>query len=339
MNIAIFTKNWLGDVVFQFPAIEAIKQNVPGSRVLAITPSRCADLLRANPHVDEVIEFNDRDRDKGLVSVWRLANELRKKNVEQVYYFHRSFSRALIGFFSGAKVRIGYDTKGRGFLLTRAVKEPQEPLHATQYFLDLLISAGLKVEGDYRYSFYFREKDRVCTDELICSLGLAGKRFVALNPGANWLPKRWPTNRFAELAQGLVENFDVHVLITGGVPDEALADEIIKMAKSEKIHSTCGRTSILELGALFSKCSLMISNDSGPLHIASGVGTNVIGIFGPTDPKMTGPLGRGKNIVVQYVPDGEKIPWYGKEFPYGCWMEHITADQVLDVIRKEKLLS
>lgn len=339
MNIAIFTKNWLGDVVFQFPAIEAVKQNVPGSRILAIAPSRCADLLKANPHVDEVIEFNDRDRDKGLGPIWRLSRELRQKNVERIYYFHRSFSRALVGFLAGAKVRVGYDTKGRGFLLTRAVKEPGRPVHATQYFLDLLVSAGLKVDGDYKYRFYFSNQDSARADEIIRLLGLAGKKLVALNPGANWLPKRWPVNRFAELARELVGAFDVHVLITGAPSDEVLADEIMKLAGSEKIHSVCGRTSILELGALFSKCTLMISNDSGPLHIAAGVGTNVIGIFGPTDPQMTGPLGSGKNVVVQYVPEGEKIPWYGKDFPYGNWMEYMTAAQILDVIRKEKLLA
>ena len=85
-------------------------------------------------------------------------------------------------------------------------------------------------------------------------------------------------------------------------------------------------------------CKLVISNDTGPLHVAAGVGANVVGLFGPTQPLETAPLGRGKNIVIQYAPDGVKLPWIGKQFPTP-WMELITVEEVLEVIEKEKLLT
>jgi len=91
-------------------------------------------------------------------------------------------------------------------------------------------------------------------------------------------------------------------------------------------------------GAVLSRCQLLIANDSGPLHIGTGVGTNVIGIFGPTAPRETAPMGLGRNMIVQYAPEGVTLPWIGKNFPHGDWMEHISVESVFDLIVREKLI-
>ncbi len=338
MTIAVFTKNWIGDVIFQSPAFQALKDNFPGSKLIAVTHPRCVEVLAVSPFVDEIIAFDDRGADKNPLAKLKLIRQLRKRKVDQIYLFHRSWSRAFIARLSGAKVRAGYNTKGRGFLLSRSVPEPKTPVHSVVYFLDLLRAAGLKLERDYEYSFHFSKEDLDEVKKLLSASAVQTQNLVALNPGANWLPKRWPVEYFRELARRLVQDYSVQVVVTGGKSDERLGSNIVGDSKTSGVVSLCGKTNLRELGALFSLCRLVISNDSGPLHIAAGVGANVLGIFGPTDPKLTGPLGKGKNIVIHYAPEGEHIPWYGKEFPYGRWMEHISVDQVLETIRRENFL-
>ena len=341
MNILVFTKNWLGDVIFETPAIRTIKENFPKSHLIAITPRACIPILEANPHIDEIIPFNDRREEKGFVRKWQFIQTLRERPIDKAYLFHRAQKHAWIACLAGARERIGYSTKWRSYLLTRVISEKEDLVHDVEYFLDLLRADGLKVSGDYPYEFYFLPEDERKAQVLLQEHGLTADKLVAINPGANWAPKRWPIDYFSQLAHCLVERYGVQIVVTGSEEDAPLANMILKNGRPHypSIVSLCGKTGIRELGALYSKCRLLISNDTGPLHVGAGVGTNVIGIFGPTQLKETAPLGRGRNVVIHYEPEGVKLPWVGENFPFGQWMERITVDDVLQVIEKEKLLS
>ena len=337
MIIGCILKNWLGDVVFASAAIRAIKHNHPVSTIICFAPERCADILKVNPYVDRVITFDEKGPQKSLLSKIKFILEIRKLELDQIYIFHRSFTRALIAFLSGAKERIGYGTKGRSFLLTKAFTEPKEKVHSVDYFLNLVRLAGNETPSEGAYEFYFEKQNLDQVRSLLLKRGITSGRLVAIHPGANWEPKRWPLEYFSRLAHELAKQYNLRVAITGGRADLAIAEQIVSKARDARVISLCGEMNLCELGAFFSLCSLMISSDSGPLHIAGGVGTNVLGIFGPTDPAMTGPRGRGKNVVVKHVPDGEKVPWFGKKFPKS-WMEEISVDQVFQTIQREKLL-
>ena len=336
MNILVFTKNWLGDVIFETPAIRTIKENFPESRLITVTPKRCVEVLEANPYVSKVIPFDEKE-DRGIFARFGLIQRLRKFKFDQAYLFHRSSTRAWIAYFAGAKERIGYDTKGRGLLLTKAVPEPESPIHDVQYFMGLLQAAGLRVEGDYAYEFFYSKEDERRIEKLLVEHGLDSSRLVAINPGANWLPKRWPPEYFRELAHRIIERFHLQIVLTGSAEDQPVAEMILNHGGPYSMTSLCGKTTVRELGALYAKCRLLISNDTGPLHIGSGVGTNVVGIFGPTAPLETAPLGRGRNVIIHYAPDGVKLPWIGRKFP-SPWMELISADSVFETIEKERLL-
>lgn len=338
MNIAVFTKNWLGDVIFETPAIRVIKENFPNSHLIVITPHRCVDILEENPFVDEIIAFGEKKDEKNIFRIFKLIHELKKRNIDRVYLFHRSATRARFALWSDIKERIGYDTKGRSKFLTHAVPEPQRPIHDVQYFLNLLSQTGLQVQNDYHYEFYFTPDDQRKVDLLLDNHKIDPNRLVAINPGANWIPKRWPPSYFRDLAHQLTGRFGIQIVLTGSEDDCSVANEILNQSTHKSIVSFCGKTTVRELGALFSKCRLVISNDTGPLHIAAGVGSNVLGIFGPTASRETAPLGRGKNVVIHYFPEGAQLPWIGKHFP-SPWMEHISVDQVVQTIEKEKLLS
>lgn len=336
MNIALFTKNWIGDVIFETPAIRTIKENFPSARLIVITSRRCVPVLEVNPYVDEVIPFDENEEDRNIFSRLKLIFHLRKRKIDKAFLFHRSITRAQIAWWGGAKERIGYDVKGKVFL-THAIPEPVGPLHDVEYFLNLVRAAGFKMEGDYAYEFYFQEEDKRRIENLIAQNHLDLGRLVAINPGANWPPKRWPAGYFRELAERLIDRYGVQIVLTGDESDNPVAEEILNSHIHPDIVSFCGKTTIRELGALFSLCRLVISNDTGPLHVASGVGTNVVGIFGPTAPLETAPLGPGRNIIVHYAPEDTVLPWFGKEFP-SPWMELITVDEVFDAIQKEQLL-
>jgi heptosyltransferase II len=332
MNIAVFTKNWIGDVIFETPAIRVIKENFPDAHLIAVTSRRCVEILQVNPYVDEVIIFEE-----NFFLKLKLVLALRKKQIDKAFLFHRSGTRAQIAYLGGIKERIGYDTNRRGSFLTHAITEPEEPIHDVQYFLDLLRLAGLNVQGDYHYKLYFSETDCQRAEQLIRENGFESERLIAINPGANWAPKRWPSAYFRELAHKLINQFGVQVILTGSGDDQAVANEILNGKANSQIISLCGKTTIRELGALYSMCRLVISNDTGPLHVAAGVGANVVGIFGPTQPLETAPLGSGKNVLVQYAHEGVELPWIGKYFP-SPWMELISVDDVFSVIEKENLI-
>lgn len=340
MNIAVFTKNWLGDVIFETPAIRAIKENFPHSHLIAITSPRCVEILEANPYVDEVMTFDEKEESRSFFEKFRFVLNLRTKRVQKVFLFHRSSTRARLVWLAGIPERIGYQAKDKTFL-TQAVPEPYGPIHDVEYFIHLVRQAGLQVRGEYAYEFYYQEEDKRRAEELLQTLGLNSTRLVAINPGANWPPKRWPAEYFRELAERLIERYKVQIVLTGSYEDQSVAELILDSHENPNMFSLCGKTTVRELGALFSMCQLVISNDTGPLHIAAGVGINVVGLFGPTQPLETGPLGHGKNIMIQYAPESVKLPWIGKqfeEFP-SPWMELITVGEVFEVIEREQLLA
>lgn len=326
MKILIFTKNWLGDVIFETPVIKAIKRNFPEAELICATTPRCEEILKKNPYVDRVAVFDERSTHKSLRAKLEFVAWLRKENIDKAFIFHRSFSRVLLTVLGGVRERIGYATKGRRFLLTRAVPNTRTDQHHVYYFLDLLQKAGLKVDVDPYCEFYFSEEDDQAAADLLSDKGLDLSGLVAFNPGGNRFNKRWPTRHFAMLADLLVERYRTSVVITGHTQDDPLASEITHGTRRAKPVSLCGNTRLGELGAVFSRCRLVVSGDSGPLHIAAGAGANVIALFGPTNARWTGPCGRARNIVIQAESRNDRS------------MESIEPSRVMQIIEREKLL-
>ena len=337
MKILVFTKNWLGDILFELPAIEALRQNFPDAEIVALAPERCREILEAVPFLNRFHAFDERAGEQSLAAKIRFIVWLRKEKFDKVFLFHRSFTRAFLVLLGGIRERIGYETPKRRKILTTAVPAPSRPLHQIDYFLMILKWAGLAVRFGAEYRFFFKPEDAEKAARLIEIHGLPEKAFVSFHIGANWEPKRWPASHFSKLADLIHEEFSCPVVLTGSEKDIPLAEEISRSAKKAKVISLCGKTSLGVLGALFQKAALMVSSDSGPLHIASGVGTSVIALFGPTCPILTGPRGTGKKVVIQFVPKGYTIPWKGDQPPPEGWMEGIDSQQVIQKIREGNL--
>ena len=297
-RILIFNVNWLGDIVFTSPFIRALRKAFPESHIACAAPPRCREILEANRRLEEVIVYDERGPEKTIFGKLRFVFALKKKRFDTAFILHRSMTRAFITFLAGIKERVGYDTKRRGFILTRSLPNPTVPEHRVEHFLALARAVGADTSNK-DYEFFIDERDKESAARILEGSGVRpDERIAVLNPGGNWPPKRWPARRFAELADMLIEKYGLRILITGAEKDKGLADEISGAMKGRAV-SLCGKTGIRELAAVLRRAALVVSGDSGPMHIAVGVGANVIAIFGPTSPDITGPYGRGSYTVLR----------------------------------------
>lgn len=335
-RILIFNVNWLGDVLFSTATIRNIRRNFPGSYISCIVPSRCYQILKGNPHLDEIIIFDDKDRHKGILAKFNFVKLLKGKNFDTVFLLHRSFRRALICRLADIPQRIGYYTKKRGFLLTKKITMPKkDSLHRIDFYLNIIEKAGLKVEDRY-LEFFFSDEDSKFVDDFLTKNSL-GKQdlLVALNPGGNWPPKRWPREHWSGLADRLINELGAKVIITGSLSDVALAKEIKNSMKGKPIVA-CGTLNLKHLGALMKKADLFITADTGPLHIANAVGAKkIIALFGPTSPDITGPYPL-KNATILKKDVGCKIPCYVVHCRDNRCMKAITPDDIIEKIKDLK---
>ena len=335
-KILIINVNWLGDIIFSTPFIRAIREAYPDSYIACMAVPRCREILETNSRINELILFDEDGREKSLIGKMRFVSKLKREKFDIALILHRSFTRAFMTRLAGIKERIGYDTKGRGFLLTKRLKQPDQELHKVEYFLKLAEAAGSDISKK-SYEFFMTDADRKKADSLLRSSGIsANDKFVVLNPGGNWDPKRWPVDNFSRIGDMLAEKYGVKIVISGQEKDGKLAEEISKKMKHGAV-SICGKTKIRELAAVLEKSELVISGDSGPMHIAVSVGANTVAIFGPTDPGITGPYG-GHNYKIIKKEAGCKVPCYDLKCRDNRCMKTVSADDVMEVIEKEGYL-
>ena len=335
-RILIFEVNWLGDVLFSTPAIRAIRKKYSDSHIAALVVPRCREVLEHNPDLNEIISYQEKGDHRSLWGKWRLVRDLRRRKFDLAFIFHRSFTRALMVYLAGIPDRVGYAAKGRGFLLTRPVAVPSGKLHKVEYFLQLVRQSGIDSCGK-AYGFYVSDDDRAWVLNFFTEHNITPADFlVVLNPGGNWEPKRWPADRFAELANHLVDLHQARIIITGEHKDKVLAERIAQGMNSQPI-SLCGKTSLTQLFALFDRVNLVISGDSGPMHIASAGRARVIALFGPTSPEITGPSGKDGEFVL-WKDVGCEVPCYDFSCSENRCLKAITVEDVLKVV-KQSLVS
>jgi heptosyltransferase-2 len=329
-RILIVNVNWRGDVLFSTPFIRAVREKYPHSFVASLVVPRCAPILANNPHLNELIIFDEKGKHRGLWGKLRLIGLLRSRHFDTVFLLHRSFTRTLICYLAGIPERVGYYTKKRKFLLTKIIPPPERQLHRIEYFLNIARACGIETENR-DYEFFISSEDKDYARSLLRDKGLKESDFLAIiNPGANWPLKRWPKENFARLADGLIKRYQAKVIITGAKSDLRLARNIASLMKNQPLI-LCGQTSLGELAALMGKATVVISNDSGPLHIAVSQKAKVICLFGPTSPEVTGPSGSGDYTVIQ-KDVGCPTPCYQLGCKDNRCMKAITVDDVLEAV-------
>ena len=331
-NILIVNVNWIGDVIFSTPFINTVRRNYPESRIACLLHPRCFEVLKGNPRIDEIIIYDEEGVHKSLIGKLKLIASLRKRGFDIAFMLHRSFTKALMVFLSGARERVGYPTKSRGIFLTMPVEIPDEEVHKVEYFLNLARAYGMDLP-EVSYEFFITDADRRRIRDLLNESGIGDKDLLAiLCPGGNWDPKRWPKEDFARLADMIIERLGAKVVISGARKDIALAGTIKGIMKNGPVI-LCGSTDLKGLGALMERSNLVVANDTGPMHIAVAMNANVIALFGPTSPKLTGPYGRGNYRIISKNEECE-VPCYDLTCTDNRCMSLITVEEVFNAAKE-----
>lgn len=301
MKILIRVPNWIGDSVLARPAIETIAANFPQAELWLSAAEWVKDLFSSDGNIAGIVPLS---ASNDINSVRAAARKLKAESFDIGILLTNSFGSALLLFLAGIPQRWGYASDGRALLLTKAVRNASRASvrHQIHFYLDLVAGLGLKVgPPTLRLNVTAEESKRA--RRFLEETGVdPGQPLVILGPGASYGPaKRWPASRFAALASLFQERRDAVVLITGSASDSAIAAEI-SSSLSKKPVVLAGKTTLPELKGLISLARLFISNDSGPMHLANALRVPVVGIFGPTDPAITGPFEEPAAVVKKDVP-------------------------------------
>jgi lipopolysaccharide heptosyltransferase II len=334
-RILIVNVNWRGDVLFSTPFIRALRKGCPDSFIATLVVPRCAAILNNNPHLNELIILDEEGKHKEIFGKLKLIKLLRARQFDTAFLLHRSFTRALLCRFAGIPQRIGYYTKKRAGLLTKNIPQPVQPLHKVEYFLNIAASCGIQA-GSKDYDFFVSREDKDYVQTLLRENNLKENDFlVVINPGGNWNLKRWPKENFARLADSLIKDYQAGIIITGAAGDINLARDIAALMQGKPVI-LCGKTGLGQLAALMAAAKLVISNDSGPMHIAVSQKARTIALFGPTSAGITGPYGAGDYSVIQKNV-GCEVPCYQLSCSDNRCMQAITVEDVLKAVGNSSL--
>ncbi|MFA5059810.1 MAG: lipopolysaccharide heptosyltransferase II [Candidatus Omnitrophota bacterium] len=300
-NILVVRTDRVGDVVLTTPSLEALRKAFPSSKISILVAPQTREIVEGNPHIDEIIVDDRKGLQKGFWRFWKLVLFLRRKKFDLAIIFHTKRRTNFLCFHAGIPHRLGYKNKKGGFLLTQGVEDKriEGTRHEAQYCLDLLRFIGVE-PVDLKLSIVVSEGSVRWADDFLKKQGIEKGELIAIHPGASCISKRWPAQRFANVIDQVVSKYGAKVVLVGDQDTKKISQKILSCVHSSVIDLT-GQTSIGQLAALFKKCRLLISNDSGPVHVACAVGLPVISIFGrnqaglsPTRWKPLGP----KDIVL-----------------------------------------
>lgn len=278
-NILIVRTDRIGDVVLSTPTIAAVRANFPNARITVLISLSTVDLMEGNPNIDAIMVDDRGKAHKGVFKFWRLVGEIRQKNFDAAIILHTKRRTNLLCFLAGIKNRIGYRDKNYGFLLTQGFADDRHlgKKHEIQYSLDLLKSMGLRVDEPKSFLPSQPSAENWVRDWLK-EKNIDRERLVAIHPSASDPTRCWPLESFAKLIDELVGSFGCRVVVFGAGNTVDLAREL----KSLCVHpffDLTGQTSIAQTVSLLRQSRLLISNDSGPVHIGAAAGIFVIAIF------------------------------------------------------------
>ena len=352
--------NWLGDAVMTTPALQRLREAAPDADIVLLAPDKLADLWLHHPSIDGVLTFS---AGEGVLAVGR---RLRKERFELALILPNSPRSALECWFAGIPHRVGYRRRWRNLFLTRAIPHASQRLemhkrsvaevgrriatpgmhretypesaHHLFHYLHLVGALGasrmpitpfLRVTGSELRDVQAR-----------FGIGLSGRMLLGLNPGAEYGPaKRWPAERFLSAALAIRKVLHNDWVIFGGAKDQIVASQIAAGLRAEAaggsgaVHDLSGRTSLRELCALLSGCSALLTNDTGPMHLAAALGVSVVVPFGSTAPGLTGPGLPGEEKHHLLEVDVACAPCFRRECPidFRC-MERLDVAQVVEAM-------
>ena len=341
MNILIVKLSAIGDVIHTLPSLAALRRLYPGAHITWVVEEASADILAGHPDLDRVIVSkrkrwvsdlgSPRRARQAFREIRRFLSALRDRRYDLVIDFHGLFKSAMIVFLSGGSRRLGYDSMQEmsGLFLNEKIPEDMGK-HAVDRYLDFLRHLGSE-KPEPMFFIPVDEANRVKIDGLLAEAGIGPQeRFVAASPVALWETKLWEDEKFAALCDRIVRELNVKVVLTGAAADGMVGR--IQSLMASPVANFGGRTSLRDLACLYGRAALLVTTDSGPMHIAAAVGTSVVALFGPTSPSRTGPYGRGHTVVRKEL---DCSPCFLKKCESLRCMKDISVDDVFAAVKEQ----
>jgi len=334
-KILIRSTNWIGDAIMTTPAVRTIRQNFPAADITLLALPWVADVFRASPHVNRIMPYERNSRHKGLKGKIILAAELRRQQFDAAILLQNAFEAAFLTLLAGIPVRAGYTTDARGLLLTHGVKRTAgiKGVHQVHYYLEMLRGLGLAPGTDELELTVPPEASRWARDYLRDAAGGGAKRIIGINPGAAYGPaKRWPAEKYAELARKLLRFPDAMVVVFGTAADREAASRIKAVPGGDRnVIDLTGRTTLAQAMGLIGLCSVFVTNDSGLMHIAAALNTPTVAVFGSTNPVTTGPYASRASIVRTELECSPCLETHCPRKHFQC-MENISVEEVFQTV-------
>ncbi len=286
-RILVIKPRAIGDVLLSTSVLPDLRSQFPGARIDFLVEHFAAAVLEGNPYVDNVISYNTRtDSSVSIIS------RVRKNKYDLVIDLFANPRTAVITLLSGAKYRVGFPFKWRKVAYNIIVTPRSGEVHNVEFNLEALRRIGVgPVSG--KPSFYLDEKSRLFARNFVDENDLKSGDFFTINIGGGWQIKRWPVDRFTELCAMIDSRLGKRIVVLYGPSEEADAARISRASRA----ILAPPTSLKQMGAILELSGLLITNDSGPMHIAAALGVPTLAIFGPTSPRLQGPFGNISEIV------------------------------------------
>lgn len=299
-RILVLRYRFIGDTILTVPFLRNLRRAEPDAHIAWVVAPGSAEVVKGIPYVDELIYWDpvtihadSRGKHRTFSDKLAFIRALRARHFSKVYVLKRSFSSAIMAWLSGARERIGFNTEGRGFLLTKRVPYCNDR-HEVENFLAVLKSDGIAVEDDF-LEFWNTPEEEAAVNELLLGAGVnTGSGLVALHPFASIAQRGWHLENFATLAARFQEH-GLTPLILGAPGDRKTFDDARHLFGVGTVDLV-GKCSLRVTMALLKDCSLFVGNDSGIMHLAAAAGIPLVALFGPQSPVKFGPWS-GKAVV------------------------------------------
>ena len=343
-KILVLRYRFIGDTILTVPFLRNLRRAKPDAYIAWVVAPGSTDVVRGIPYVDDFIFWDpvrnyadSRGTHRTLRDKLAFIRDLRRMRFDKVYVLKRSLSSAIIARLTGARERVGFDTEGRGFLLTRRVPYRQDR-HEVDNFLQVLRDDGIAVSDDYLEAWLSAEERAFAADFLSGQGVAAGDTVIGIHPFAANQTRAWHEDNFAALANLLQEKYRARILLFGGAGDKAMGEYLRERIEPAPLMAV-GGTSLRQTMALLERCTLLVCNDSGIMHLAAALNRPLIALFGPQTPVKFGPWGERSQVVYKDFPCSPcRQKFFSECAPSprmkpAC-MEDISVAEVMDVIAK-----
>ena len=330
-RILLVKPSSLGDIVHSFPVVSAIKSQWPGSHLTWLVKRQWADLVERAEGVDRVWPVDM------TVSSWiRAGQALRAERFDVAIDLQGLFRSGILAWLSGAPTRVGFANgrEGSPWFYSQRVPVLNPDIHAVDRYLSVSTALGASLPEKPRFGFKLLEEDMATVREICERRAFTVDRpWVAMNVGARWPTKRWPLESFAAVVDQLYEaHLDPVVMI--GSSDERVDTNRLRTLTDRPFVDLSGEIPLGCLPALLSKPAALVTNDSGPMHIAAALGIPVVAMFGPTSAIRTGPYGNGQQVLTSRIPCSPCFSRICRHDPELECLHLIKPAHVVDVIRQ-----